>query len=100
MVWRPAIPLRYGMAKAQLAKIERVDERIAHADRAFFADVFIQAFGEENALIAIGALDVVHASPQAIASCHPALLWHQVSFVHSLGMDGSGYATGFRCSEP
>ena len=49
-----------GVGEAQGPQIQALHEGLDHADRILSGDIFVQGFGEEDRLVAIGAFNVVH----------------------------------------
>ncbi len=62
-------------------QIQAIHEGVNDADRILSGDVFIQRFGEEDRLIAIGAFDVVHGDPLARHVERMRLLWHREALI-------------------
>jgi len=52
--------IQYRVAEAEGLQVQALHEGVDHADRILSDDVFVQRFGEEDRLVAMGAFNVVH----------------------------------------
>ena len=92
MIWRATGFLKNRMFEVHLLKIEGIDKSIDYPHRVLSADVFVKRFGEQYALIAAGAFDIVHADLPIGEICKPRLLSHRRDFLHSLSLEATGEA--------
>lgn len=63
MVGWTAGVLEHGVSEAQAGQIQGVNEGVQEADGVLVGDVVVQHVGEEGHLVALLALDVLHARP-------------------------------------
>ncbi len=52
--------LKHSMLESVFHQVQVIDECIDEADWVIVADIFIQRLGEEEKLIAVAAVDIVH----------------------------------------